>query len=198
MNDREQTIKYLNKLNTSVFNLFSGDKYNFKPFVMQCKSNSNRKESEMILSYIVNAKGTNQLELAKLRESFFCENNKGIALINKSKFLIKDEWKIAFIGGSNTLRIKIKEEFPSFKYISPYDFTRDLTFLKNMDYIFIHTHMPHSMFYKIIDMIRLNKIKYTYLNEINIDILKEHILINLSNMFNIDYNKYCRENTKER
>lgn len=124
-------------------------------------------------------------ELLQLRELFFkIENTDYNEVIEDNEFVIKDDYKIAVIGGSDNLRVRLKENFPTFIMISPDDITKDLTFLKNMQYIFIHTNMSHSMYYKIIDLIRYNNIDYSYLNEINIDLLKSNILSKLSNRFN--------------
>ena len=127
----------------------------------------------------------NKEELNNLRELFFnLEQHDNNIITNNTSFTIKDEWKIAFVGGSDTLRSKIKEYFPSFICISPDDLTKDLTFLRSMDYIFIHTHMSHSMYYKVIDMIRFNKINFSFLNEINLELLKNNILNKLNNTLN--------------
>lgn len=130
----------------------------------------------------------NKEELNNLRELFFSLENKSenVDLRGNNAFEVDSLSKIAFIGGSDSLRNKLKEEFPSFVYISPDDVTKDLSFIRNMDYIFIHTHMSHSLYFKIIDIIRFNKISFSFLNEINIDLLKSNILNKLKNTFKED------------
>lgn len=119
----------------------------------------------------------NKDELVALRELFFTLEKAEIVddnVNNKDVSISLD--KVAFIGGNDNLQLKLKAEFNQFTFISADDKTKDLSFLKNMRYIFIHTHMPHALYYKIIDIIRTNNIKFSFLNASNIDILKKEII----------------------
>ena len=120
-------------------------------------------------------------ELVNLRELFFDLEQEDCKLETKNDYKIDDSLKIAFVGGSDNLRLKVKNLFPSFTIVSPEDVGKDLTYLRTMDYIFIHIHMSHSMYYKTIDIIRTNDIDFSFINEVNIDILKNNILNKLSN-----------------
>lgn len=127
----------------------------------------------------------NKEELNNLRELFFSLKNKdeNVDLREENVFEIDSTIKVAFIGGSDNLRNKMKEEFADFTYISPDDLTKDLGFIRNMDYIFIHTHMSHSMYFKIIDIIRFNNINFSFLNAVNVDLLRNNILNKLESVF---------------
>lgn len=128
----------------------------------------------------------NKEELENLRELFFSLENKDkdIYLEKENSFEVDKSIKVAFIGGSDNLRNKMKEEFADFTYISPDDLTKDLSFIRNMDYVFIHTHMSHSMYFKIIDIIRFNKINFSFLNDVNIGLLRNNIFNKLENVSN--------------
>ena len=123
----------------------------------------------------------NKEELIALRELFFSlENTEPDVIPIKNVNLNIDSFNIAFIGGSDNLQLKVKELFPSFAMVSSEEQTRDLSFLKNMNYVFLHTHMPHSLYYKVVDILRINNINFCFLNEVNVDILSKKIINKLS------------------
>lgn len=123
----------------------------------------------------------NKEELIALRELFFSlENTEPDVVPIKNVDLNIDDFNIAFVGGSDNLQLKVKELFPSFTMVSSEEQTRDLSFLKNMNYVFLHTHMPHALYYKVIDILRINNINFSFLNEVNVDILSKKIITKLS------------------
>lgn len=123
----------------------------------------------------------NKEELIALRDLFFSLENTDFNVMPVENINLNiDNLNIAFIGGSDNLQLKIKEIFPSFTMISSEEQTRDLSFLRNMDYVFLHTHMPHSLYYKVIDILRINNISFSFLNAVNTDILSKDIINKLS------------------
>lgn len=126
---------------------------------------------------------SNKEELIALRDLFFSLENMDIVEDTEEqeqdKELCLDNLKVTFVGGSDNLQVKVKEMFTGFKMVQVEDVTKDLTFLRNMDYVFLHSHMPHSLYYKVIDIIRLYNIPFSFLNEVNTNILKNNIVSKL-------------------
>lgn len=133
------------------------------------KTNSKRKKDK-----------DNKIELEALRGLFFSLENQEVAydLDDIADDVIVDK-KIAFIGSTNALHSKLKAKF-DFIYIEADEQTRDLGFLKNMKHIFIHTHMPHSLYYKVFEVIKSSDATITFLNATNVDILNKEIRKRLS------------------
>ncbi|NFF75986.1 DUF2325 domain-containing protein [Clostridium sporogenes] len=81
------------------------------------------------------------------------------------------------IGGHAQWQNKMKEYLPNCKFISPDMLNFDTNILNNVDIVFIYTnYLNHAMYYKVIDIIRENKLRLEYLkSNINMEIVLKEI-----------------------
>lgn len=164
----EETRKQLeiNKLNEEL-ELLRKENSNLKAQLNKSKS---KKEKEY----------ENKKEIESLRTLFFELEHKEIEELGTEDKIYNDRKNIAFIGSNMSLHTKIKNMFPNFTYISANECSRDLNFIKKYDKVFIHTHIPHTMYYKVLSLIENLDIDLIFLNETNSEILGRRILAQIN------------------
>ena len=123
----------------------------------------------------------NKKELEALRELFFNIEHEEIDECSVDNY--KEETlefdpnkKLAFVGSETYLHSRLSNHFSTCKFVHADDVNRDLNFLKNLDIVFLHTHMSHSMYYKVVETIKSTGTKLIFLNSTNTDILKKQII----------------------
>lgn len=122
-------------------------------------------------------------ELESLRNLFFSLEHEEIEtseFIEDKNIKDIDEKKIAFIGSNDILHSRLKNRFKNFTYITADEETRDLSFIRNMNHIFLHTHSPHSLYYKVLELIKPYNIGLTFINSTNVDIISNIVIEELN------------------
>lgn len=136
----------------------------------QLKAQINRFKSKKEKEY------ANKKEIESLRRLFFELEHEEVDEGATERDIYDDRKDIAFVGSNISLHTKIKNMFPNFTYISANECSRDLNFIKKYDKVFIHTHIPHAMYYKVLSLIENLDIDLIFLNETNSEILGRKIL----------------------
>jgi hypothetical protein len=136
------------------------------------------KEIEKLRAELEESKA-NDNELIALRNLMFTqehkENNEVSDVVNDVAKVQLESIKGCFIGGNESLQTKLKPILKSTVFLNMNNLNFDVNVL-NVDYIFIYTDcLNHAMYYKVIDYIRSKNIKLLYINNRNIDIIKNEI-----------------------
>jgi len=72
--------------------------------------------------------------------------------------------KVAIIGGHINWRNNLKKKYPSISVIDGHLETADFSVLKNMDFVFLNvSNMSHSVYYKVINILRNSTTPFDYL-----------------------------------
>ena len=117
-------------------------------------------------------------ELYRLREMMFhmdstsIEEEEAIALSDA----IKDK-NILIVGGDRNWRRKLMEQYPQIRTISGSNVNIDLTVFKQADCVLFFTnHISHSVYNRIMNYIRLNRINFGYIKMVNSQLLEKEII----------------------
>lgn len=95
--------------------------------------------------------------------------------------LIKD-YKIAILGGTEVWASKVSNIFPNFKVYSLEDINKDISGVKNCDYIFVNSVNSHKFYYKIINELKKYRVDHWLLKaNTNINKFSEQIYNIISN-----------------
>ena len=117
-------------------------------------------------------------ELNRLREFVFAmQQGEDIAQEEVSLGeLIKDK-SIYIFGGHINWRNKLKGNYPSLNILDGHNVSFDEQQLLNADIVLLNTsNMSHALYYKVIDVLRKNKIRFEYLGKyINQNLLEQEI-----------------------
>ncbi|SEF52447.1 hypothetical protein SAMN04487919_101470 [Bacillus sp. ok061] len=116
----------------------------------------------------------NSTELLALRELLFDLENKEETLQCRNLH-IEEQYedrlqylnskKCAIVGGHPDWQNKIKKDISSFLFINVDEKGRNLSFLNNMDAVFIKTtYLNHSLYYKVINAVNMSGVPIFYLN----------------------------------
>lgn len=119
----------------------------------------------------------NKKELLSLREFIFNLEHNYDNYDSKKEHdsELNDNYKIAFVGSEQSVHNRLKEYYPNIIFVTADEINRDLNYLKKMDYIFLHTHISHAMYYKVIELIKSTNASLTFINATNTDIIKNQI-----------------------
>lgn len=81
--------------------------------------------------------------------------------------------KGVLIGGHVNLQRKLKEELPSFVFITPDDLNKNLTYVRNYDIIYFYSeHNNHSMFRKLMPTVKNSSVVLSFVSDTtNVDLL---------------------------
>lgn len=119
------------------------------------QTRSNTKEIVALREYVFN------LSKETLYESLDTANDADLSVLGSVKGMI--------VGGHDNWQNKIKEYIPSWKMIKAGVNTLDIEVVQNCDVVIFNTgYLNHSLYYKIIDMIRNKKIRIGYVSNTNI------------------------------
>ena len=92
-------------------------------------------------------------ELNALREFAFAVQSKYVA--NEAEIII---------GGHINWRNNLKKKYPSISVMDGHLETADFSVLKNMDFVFLNvSNMSHSVYYKVINILRNSTTPFDYL-----------------------------------
>lgn len=124
----------------------------------------------------------NSKEVLSLREAIYSMETEdyieaSVSINDKIKFI--NEFKISVFGGTESWIKSHKDILSEVKFIRDDSKNIDISFVKNMDFVFINVkNLSHSFYYKIINTVKKNNAKLFYINESNKDIL-------IDRMFNL-------------
>ena len=124
-------------------------------------------------------------ELNRLREFVFAIQQ-GEDIVPKEvslEELIKDK-TIYIFGGHVNWRTKLKAKYPTLTVLDGHNTSFDEKQLLNADIVLMNTsNMSHSLYYKVVDVLRRNKITFDYLGKyINQNLLEQEIAEVLKNI----------------
>lgn len=104
-------------------------------------------------------------ELNALREFAFAVQSKYVA--NEAEINLPEvtrKKKILIIGGHINWRNNLKKKYPSISVMDGHLETADFSVLKNMDFVFLNvSNMSHSVYYKVINILRNSTTPFDYL-----------------------------------
>jgi len=158
----EETLNnQLNKLNKS---------HNSEVVEMQNKINDLENQLLVEKSY--------RTELNGLREYVFKKNNDYIPLVqSKSLSDYISNTKIIIIGGAKEWRRKFREKYPEIRSLHGCNENFDTSLLAHYDYVFFYFgFMNHATYYKAMNFIRTQQIKFGYIGKTNIELVEEEIM----------------------
>lgn len=139
--------------------------------------NKNKKLSQNISSIEDNTK-----EVVSLREAIYSMESEDYVESNISmieKIALINNSKVTVIGGTDSWVKNLKEVLNDVKFIKDESKNIDISFIKNMDFLFINVkNLSHSFYYKIINVVRKCDITLFYVNESNKEIV-------INRMFNL-------------
>lgn len=145
-------------------------------YISELKSEVSSLESKnKKLEQDINSIEDNTKEVVSLREAIY-----SIELEVYDKTSISDEEKIRFInsnkvaifGGTESWIKSTKDILDKVKFIKDESKNVDISFMKNMDFVFINVkNLSHSFYYKIINAIRKSDVKLFYINDSNKELL---------------------------
>lgn len=72
--------------------------------------------------------------------------------------------RVAILGGHVNWQKKMKEVLPNYRYVNSENKNSDLSFLHNMDIVFINTKMKHGFYYRILKELANSEVRFTYLS----------------------------------
>jgi hypothetical protein len=113
-------------------------------------------------------------EVKVLREFVFSlESDETLEFPISNPVVIPKAKKIILVGGHENWRKKVKEKFPSLFILDGTNPNLDIATFKNADFILFHTaHMSHAVYYKVIDTVLKNNIKFDFVNGLNLDVFE--------------------------
>lgn len=117
-------------------------------------------------------------ELYALREFIF-ESNKNYIPENIEKNFMNyvEDRKLLIIGGPKEWRRKLRDSYAGIRCLNGFNENFELGILNNYDYIFFYTgFMNHATYYKAINFIRNNQIKFGYIGKTNFDLVEKEII----------------------
>jgi len=117
-------------------------------------------------------------ELNVLREYVFEVNNDYIpSTSTKTLADYIGSNKIIIIGGAKEWRRKFREKYPELRSLHGFNENFDFSVLANYDYVFFYSgYMNHATYYKAMNFIRTNQIKFGYIGKTNIDLVEEELI----------------------
>lgn len=99
-------------------------------------------------------------------EEYIEENEENV----KEKEMQLQEKRIVVVGGHPIWHAKLRDRFKGINTIAPEQVNLDISFLANADCIFVHSsYCNHSMYSKIMDVVRKSKVALGYTSSVNID-----------------------------
>ncbi|WP_260857520.1 hypothetical protein [Bacillus thuringiensis] len=161
LKDKEESLQKLKK--TTEFKLKEAKEYRLalEKQVKELEKQNSRLESD------VETLSKEKKELSSLR-SFIYGMNSEIPQDSASVDDIIDSLKnvkIAIFGGHPNWQLKIKEYLPHVRVIDVDSLNKSISFIKNMDYVFVNTHyFNHTFYEKIMKEINRTKAELVYLN----------------------------------
>lgn len=123
----------------------------------------------------------NDKELQFLREYYFnSQEEQTLSVVDLSMESVianLKEVKGVIVGGHTNLTKKLKEVLPNFEFVAASETSRNLSFLRNKEIVFISSvHDSHGMYYKVIKEISRSNTALTYLEKYqNVDLLLKDI-----------------------
>lgn len=126
----------------------------------------------------LNEEKKSKRELNALREVIFQVNNDYVPTISDKtlKTCITDK-KLVIIGGSKDWRRRFREKYPEIQTLHGFNENIDISFLSGADFIFFYTgYMNHATYYKAMNFIRTNQIKFGYIGKTNMELVEQEII----------------------
>ncbi len=117
-------------------------------------------------------------ELHRLRElAFSLETDSPLTSSVKSIEELIESKKIIVVGGHINLRNKLSEKYKTLITLDGHNVNFDESILKTADLVLFNTaNMSHSLYYKIIPVLKNNNIKFDFISRsLNLDILETEI-----------------------
>lgn len=161
LKDKEESLQKLKK--TTEFKLKEAKEYRLalEKQVKELEKQNSRLESD------VETLSKEKKELSSLR-SFIYGMNSEIPQDSASVDDIIDSLKnvkIAIFGGHPNWQLKIKEYLPHVRVIDVDSLNKSISFIKNMDYVFVNTHyFNHTFYEKIMKEVNRTNAELVYLN----------------------------------
>ena len=165
--ERQELLNEIEKLR--IENHKKDEKLFYVQALYRDKNRAEKKYNEIAEKY-----GTEHDELVHIKDYLYGLSESDIAPVSVDIKELKTnlkERKIIIIGGHENWRQKLKGEFPNWEFITPKAADSiDESIVLRCDYVYFYTDcLAHCTFYKFIDLIRRNHVKYSYLNSTNID-----------------------------
>lgn len=117
-------------------------------------------------------------ELKRLREFIFALQQEDEIITREVSLSALIEGKtIYIIGGHINWRTKLKHNYPTLRIVDGHSVSFDEQSLMNADMVLLNTtNMSHKLYYKVIDVLRKNKIPFDYLGKYsNQNLLEQEI-----------------------
>lgn len=121
-------------------------------------------------------------ELNALRNHIFQVNNEYIPkqLSEPLEYYI-DNINMLVIGGTKEWRRRFREKHPEIRTLNGYNENFDVSILINYDFVFFYTgFMNHATYYKAMNYIRTNQLKFGYIGKTNIELVEDEIIEELN------------------
>ncbi|MCE5221376.1 MAG: hypothetical protein LLF98_08980 [Clostridium sp.] len=117
-------------------------------------------------------------ELNELREYLFkIKNNYVPSNSKKTLDYYIARKNIIIIGGAKEWRRKFREKYPELRTLSGFNGTFDTNILSNYDYVFFYTgFMDHATYYRAVNFIRSNSIKFGYIGKTNMELVEDELI----------------------
>lgn len=133
--------------------------------------NISLEKSNRLLNQKIESIEDNTKEVIALREAIYSLESEDI---NESSITIEEKLefinnrKIVVFGGSDSWVNNIKDILPNVKFITDELKNLDISFLKNIDFVFINVKsLSHSFYYKIMSVVRKNNVNLFYIDNSN-------------------------------
>lgn len=127
----------------------------------------------------------NTKEVVSLREAIYSldiEDYSNISVSEEDKINFINSNKIAIFGGTESWIKNAKEILDNIKFIKDESKNIDISFIKNMDFVFINVKgLSHSFYYKIINAVKKNDVKLFYINDSNKEKIIDRIYCLINN-----------------
>jgi len=123
-------------------------------------------------------------ELNALREYVFEQTSDYTPkILDKTLTSYISDKKLIIIGGSKDWRRKFRDKYPEIRTLHGFNENFDISILAGVDFIFFYTgFMNHSTYYKAMNFIRANQIKFSYIGKTNMDLVEEEIIEELQKL----------------
>ncbi len=136
------------------------------------------KEKVSSLERLISDKDKDSEELHRLRElAFSLESGDIPARQRKTIDELIGNNKVIIVGGHINLRNKLAEKYKSIFILDGHNVSFDENLIKSADLVLFNTaNMSHSLYYKIMPVLKTNNIKFDYISRsLNLDILEAEI-----------------------
>lgn len=127
----------------------------------------------------------NNAEVIALRESIYSlESDLEIPkdISSDEKIEVINDYNITIFGGLDSWANSSKESFPNIRFITNSAKNTDISFIKNDDFVFINVvGLSHSFYYKIVNILKKNKVKFSYIGNPNKELMIDRMYTTISN-----------------